>query len=279
MASISTIGFDDKRTQSAMRGANPENFTFISGHAMRDPRRMIYIHTVARRTLPPVKRKLFPGLQLRVCDQGQRYVLSAVIPDPVPESVNNEMTGDKDIREHDGMKAAIDVLNPRNPTSHPKVPSDPFWGTNNPDFFTNRNGSNLIALGYWPSLYQVPPEEEVARAERFRDNNYRWLAREVQRLASRSTKDRDEFLQTYPDAYNALDALGIKTEYHAPPTVTATCPNCGDAIKQGVAFHKSSVTDKLCVINPEQAYKAKAITKDEYEELVTAPEPTKGKKG
>jgi hypothetical protein len=262
MASMSTLGFDDQKTKSAMRGANPDNFNVIlDGHSMRAPRRHVYIFTVSKKPRF-VRRKLFPGLTLRGCEQGERYVLCAPIADPVPEVIKNEMTGGSDIKEHDGWRSCIDMLNPSNPTP------DPFLGTGNPDFFSNRNGNNLIAEGFWPSLNETPTEEEIKRAEKNRDARYSWLARESQRLAARSKRDLDEFLQTYPDTHNALDALGIKTDWHTPMTVTASCPNCGDDVKQGLAFHKSSVTDKLCVIDPLRAYQAKAISKKELEELV-----------
>jgi hypothetical protein len=265
MASISTVPFTDKRTQGAMRGANPENFNvFFSGHSMRDPRRFIYIHTVSKKS-EDVTRILFPHVKLRGCENGERYVTCAVIPDPISQTSPDQERGGSRIDEHDGWRAAIDLLNPRN------FSNDPFLGTSNPDFFANRNGSNLIALGFWPSLNEKPAEEEIKRAEKHRDTRYRWLARESSRLAARSKRDLDEFLQTYPETYTALDALQIKTDWHTPQTVTAACPNCGDEIKPGLAFHKSSVTDKLCVIDPEKAFKAKAITKEEYEELVTAP--------
>jgi hypothetical protein len=265
MASISTIPFGDKRTQGAMRGANPENFNvFFSGHSMREPRRFIYIHTVAKKS-EVITRILFPKLFLRACESGERYVTCGVVPDPISQTSPDQERGGSRIDEHDGWRAAIDMLNPRN------ISNDPFLGTNNPDFFANRNGSNLIALGFWPSLNETPNDEEIKLAEKNRDTRYRWLAKESQRLAHKSKKDLDEFLQTYPETYTALDSLNIKTDWHTPSIVTSTCPNCGDEIKQGLAFHKSSVTDKLCVIDPEKAYRAKAITKEEYEELVTAP--------
>lgn len=262
MASISTVPFGDKRTDSAMRGANPENFNvFFSGHTMREPRRFIYVHTVARKS-EQVTRILFHRLILRGCEQGQRFVTCCVVPDPISQPSPDQERGGTRIDEHDGWRATIDMLNPRN------FSNDPFLGTNNPDFFANRNGSNLIALGFWPSLNKVPTEEEIVRAEGYRNRRYNWLARESTRLSARSKKDLDEFLQTYPETYTALDALQIKTDWHTPQTVSFTCPNCGDSIKQGLAFHKSSVTEKLCVIDPERAFKANAITKKELEALV-----------
>ena len=249
LAGISTAGFEDKRTQGAMKGANPENFNvIITGHMMRDPKRMIYIHTVSKRSTPFLTRTLFPKLRLVGCEAGERYVTCAAFGDPIPQASPDQERGGTRIDEHDGWRAAIDLLNPTNLTYNP------YSGDANPDFFANRNGQNLIAEGFWPSLHEVPPEEEIRAAEQRRDKHYRYLARESTRLAARSKKDLDEFLQTYPDTYIALDSLGIKTDFHNPAIVTVTCPNCGDAVKQGIAFHQSSA-GILCIIDPARALK------------------------
>ncbi len=267
MASMNTLGFDTQKTQSAMRGANPESFNvIIDGHSMRAPRRHIYIFTVSKKPRQ-VRKKLFPSLTLRGCEMDQRYVLCTPICDPIPEVIKNEMTGGSDIKEHDGWRAVIDMLNPGNLTT------DLYQGTGNPDFFANRNGNNLVAEGFWASFNEEPSEDEIKRAEKNRDMRYSWLSRESQRLAARSKRDLDEFLQTYPDTHNALDALGIKTDWHTPMTVTATCPNCGDSVKQGIAFHQSSA-GILCIIDPDRALKAGAINRERYAEL-TEDEPAK----
>jgi hypothetical protein len=270
MASISTLGFDDAKTKSAMRGANVENFNvIISGHSMRDPRRMIYIHTVAKRSFGPLTRTLFPKLTLIGCEAGERYVTCCPTPDPISQVSPDQERGGSRIDEHDGWRAAIDLLNPANLTTNP------YSGDNNADFFANRSGQNLIAEGFWPSLHAVPPEEEIKAAEKRRDRHYQYLTREAQRLAAVSTKDLNEFLQQYPDVHLAMDSLGLEANWHSRSEVKSSCPNCGDSIRQGIAFHKSSVTDRLCVIDPEKAYKSRAITREEYEELITAPEEVK----
>ncbi len=265
-AGITTLGFENQQTKSAMRGSNPENFNvIIAGHALRPPRQMIYIHSVAKRTFGPLTRTLFPWLKLAGCEPGTRYVTCCVIPDPVPQASPDQERGGTRIDEHDGWRAAIDLLNPTNLTGNP------FSGEQNPDFFANRSGQNLIAEGFWPSLNQVPTENEIKDAEKRRDRHYQYLTREAQRLAAVSTKDLNEFLQSYPDTHIAMDALGLEANWHSRSEVKSSCPNCGDAIKQGIAFHQSSA-GVLCVIDPERAFKAGAINRERYEDLVTAPE-------
>lgn len=270
-AGITTLGFDDVKTKGAMRGANPENFNVIvSGHMIRTPMRKIYIHTVAKRSFGPITRTLFPWLRLTGCEPGERYATSCIVSDPIPQASPDQERGGTRIDEHDGWRAAIDLLNPNNLTSNP------YSGDNNPDFFANRSGQNLIAEGFWPSLHEVPPEEEIKAAERRRDRHYQYLTREATRLAAVSTKDLNEFLQSYPDAHIAMDALGLEANWHARNEVRASCPNCGDAIKQGIAFHKSSATEMLCVIDPERAWKAGAINRERYEDLITTPKDEEG---
>lgn len=274
MATMSTLGFETGKTQSAMRGANPENFNiFLAGHMIREPRRMVYIHTVARRSFGPLTRTLFPKLRLAGCENGERFTTCCAFGDPIAQASPDQERGGTRIDEHDGWRAAIDLLNPINLTNNP------YTGDGNPDFYANRSGQNLVAEGFWPSLNSVPSEEEIKLAEARRDKHYRWLTREATRLEAVSRKDLNDFLQSYPDTHIAMDALGMEANWHTATVIRATCPNCGDSVKPGIAFHKSSVTDKLCVIDPDKAYRAKAITKEEYEDLVTAPDvqPTKKK--
>ena len=264
-AGITTVGFGDKRTQAAMRGANPDNFNIIvSGHMMRDPRRLIYIHSVSRRSFLVKGRMFFPNFLMAGCENGERSVLCGAIPDPISQPRPDIENGGTRINEHDGWRVTCDLLNVNNLTGNP------YSGDNNPDFYANRSGQNYISEGLWPSLHKIAPEEEIKAAEGRRDRHYRYLTKEATRLAAVSTKELNEFLQTYPDTHIAMDALGMSANWHSLSIVKVSCPNCGDDIKQGLAFHRSSVTDRLCVIDAERAYRAKAITKDERDELLSA---------
>lgn len=263
-ASMTNLGMDHPQSRSAMRGANPENFeVFINGRAMREPLRMIYIHTVAKRSAGPLSRALFPRLKLAGCENGERYVTCACVPDPIPQASPDQERGGNRIDEHSGWRAVIDLLNPWNLTN------DPYLGSQNADFYANRNGTNLIAEGFWPSLNEVPGEEEIALAEKTVKKRYQYLTKEAQRLSAVSTKDLNEFLQLYPDTHIAMDALGLQATWHTANTVTISCPNCGDSIKQGLAFHMSSA-GVICILDAQRAFKAGAISKEKFEELQPA---------
>lgn len=258
-----------EETQRELRKQNEANFTtIINGRAMREPRRMIYIHTVSKKP-QTVTRTLFPRLHLAACLNGERYVTCAVIPDPIPQSSPDQERGGNRIDEHDGWRACIDLLNATNTTT------DPYSGSQNPDFYANRQGSNLIAEGYWPSLNETPTEREIGRAEECVKRHYEWLTREATRMAgSGAQREFNEFLQTYPDTHIAMDALGLTAPWHAASSVKAHCPNCGGEISPRVAYHYDAHND-LCIIDPARTYKAGKITKERLEELTADSPPAK----
>jgi hypothetical protein len=258
---LSYGGLNDKLTQAENRKLNSEGFNpVISGRRMREPIRTIYVYSVARRSFT-VSTLLFKKLVLQGCENGERVVRCTSLPDPFPQVCQDNDRGGSRIDDNDAWIAVIDMLNTGNFTMNP------YHGESNPNFYANTNGTNYMAEGLFPSLNEKPTEAEIKKAEDARDKHYRYLTREALRLFAIGAKQGNEYLQRYPDVSIAMDVLGLQAPWHQANLVTVACPNCGDAIKQGLAFHKSSVTDRLCIIDPMKAYKAKAITRDEYEEL------------
>lgn len=260
-----------EETQKELRKQNEANFnTIINGRAMREPRRMLYIHAVSKKP-KDVTRTLFAKLHLKGCENGERYVTCAVVPDPIPQPSPDQERGGTRIDESDGWRACIDLLNSNNWTN------DPYSGSNNPDFYANRQGMNLIAEGFWPSIHEVPPESEIKRAEECVKKHYQWLTKEAIRLnGSGMQREFNEFLQTYPDTHVAMDALGLSAPWHAASVIEAFCPNCGEKIRPGIAFHTGELGP--CVIDPVRAYKAGVLTKERMEELME-PDKPKAKRG
>lgn len=256
-------------TSKYMRSENREDFNPIfNGRAMRPPLRTLYIFTVAKRPYERHNPPLFPKVILRGCENGERYVMCASAPDPLPQVSPDNDRGGTRVDEHDAMVALIDLLCPGN------FSFDQFAGSSNPTYFANANGTNLVCEGFWVSESATPTEDEIRKAESMRDARYRWLTREAKRLANVSRKDLDEFLQRWPDTHIAMDALGMEADWHSKNEFKQSCPNCGDSIKPGLAFHQSSA-GVLCVVDPERALRAGAIDKKKYKAMtdVTAEEP------
>ena len=260
MANFTNLGMNAAQTRSAMRGANMEGFNpVINGRMMRPPLKHINIFSVAKRGFQ-VRTLLFPKLNLAGCENGQRWVKCASIPDPITQTSPDQERGGNRIDDHDGWIAVIDMLNQGNFTL------DQYAGSENPTFYANSNGTNFIAEGVFASENDEPTEEELRRAENARDKHYQYLTREAMKLAASSTKALNEWLTRYPDTHTAMAALGLKANWTHTPEVTVSCPNCGDDIKQGLAVHQSTA-GYMCVIDADRALKAGAINRDKYTEL------------
>jgi hypothetical protein len=265
-------GMGSPMSRNAMKGANAENFNvIINGRSLRPPLRTIHIFSVAKRAFS-VRHPLFPKLTLKGCEPNERWTQCTTVPDPIPQACPDQERGGTRTDDNDGWISAIDMLNPGNFTL------DPYTGSENPNFYANANGMNLISEGVWPSFNETPTEEEIKRAEKCRDSHYRYLTREALRLAAVSTRELNEFLQQYPDTHIAMDMQGLEASWHQRNEVKATCPNCGDSVKQGLAFHQSSA-GILCIIDPQRAWKAGAITRERFEELTPEDDDQKAPHG
>lgn len=256
--------FEKGQSVGEMRSKNQEEFTPDFGGRLRyhiDGE--IYIFSVARRTFR-ISQTLFPATELLGCLNGERYVLATTIPDPVPQSSPDLERGGHRVDYEDGWRAAIGLLHPE----HPMGGNGNWW--TGAEQGTMSDGVNLIAQGLFPSRTNPPSEEDLRRAEGFRNARYRRLVANARKAAAQSSKKLADFLTMHEDVHDAMDALHETADWHRKNEIKSTCPNCGDEISPSLAFHKSSA-GVLCVIDPQRAFKAGAITKEQMEELLTAP--------
>ena len=252
--------FEKGVSAAEMKRVNPEEFTANLGNTRYRVESTIYIFSTAKRDFQ-VSQPLFPGLTLRGCRNGERYVLAATVPDPVPQASPDLERGGRRIDYHDGWMCAIGLLNPESSAR------DPFIGAEGASISV---GNNLVAQGLFPSLTNPPKEEDLRKAESFRDRRYKRLVDEAMRAAATSSKKLSDFLRQHEDVHDAMDALGMKADWHQKREVLSKCPNCGDEIPASVAFHKSSA-GVICVLDPERAFKAGAIDRARMEDLLTTP--------
>lgn len=247
-------GFTDPLAAPQMRTQNPDLYD------TRMPRmypihRHIYIYSVARRDFPgngqPMRHK-FCKVPLKGCKPGERYVLCTSIPDPPQEiAVDAERGGhrvDVEPRDEAGWRVAIDILNPNNPSTDPYI----HLSASQAAYYSTGQNVDLIRFGLFPSLNNPPTEAELLKAEATRDESYQKLVDEAFQEQTSNPQGFRGWLRDHPDIGTAMEALGIEADFHRPVEIKTTCPNCGDKIKQGIAFHKSSA-GVLCIIDKERA--------------------------
>lgn len=247
-------------TKSMTKSLNEDEFNPDLGNTRYHVDGTVYIFSTARRDFF-VSQPLFPGLTLRGCTNGERYVLAATVPDPVPQASPDLERGGRRMDYHPGWQCAIGLL---------------FAESDSGDWKKGGNtvaisvGTNLIAQGLFPSKTNPPDEADIRAAEQFRDRRYKWLTDEAMKAARQSSRKLNDFLHQHEDVHDAMDALGLKADWHQKREVLSKCPNCGDDIPASVAFHRSSV-GIICVLDPERAFKAGAIDRARMEDLLTQP--------
>jgi hypothetical protein len=254
MAEIKQIhGFTDPLSVSQMRTQNPDLFE-TKLPRMFPIHRHIYIFSTARRDFPKKHVYWAQGV-LRGCHKGERYVCCGSIADPPQQlSVDPDRGGlrvDVEPRDEAGWRVAIDILNPNNPSL------DPYIHLNSQQAALYATGQNvdLIRYGLFPSLNETPTDAELEKAEAVRNDSYQKLVDEAFQEQASNPQGFRMWLRNNPDVNTAMEALGITADWHTKAEIKATCPNCGDTIKAGIAFHKSSA-GVLCIIDPERAAKA-----------------------
>lgn len=240
-----------ERSSQEMRKMNAEAFR-TSVPPLYDIKGYVYLHSVAKRDFP--MNHTFFKQPLRGCKNGERYVTCGRIPNP-PQTVSpdTERGGNRiDMEPVSAWAVAIDILNPSNFTADPYFKSAAGTSAN----------CDLVAQGLFPSLNEVPTEQELKKAEEARDTRLRALASEAMRLEVMNPQRLHEFLGDNPDAHAGMDLIGAKAHWHqGAAQVMQACPNCGESVKAGIAFHMYE--GGLCVLDWKRAYEAGRVKRED----------------
>jgi hypothetical protein len=229
-------GMEDEQVQQKMLQLNAGTWDpRVDRNILRAPERFIHVFTISARAFVIDRAPLWTKLHLRSCPAGERYAVCAHIPDPMMQMVHSVENGRQRGEAHDGLRVAIDLLDPNNPTT------DPDWqpGPEMASMFGSSKGCNLFSQGLFLSLREIPFEHEIVKAEGRRSQRYLALIAHADSLEQVNRKELEDFIkgEDGTDLRLALDFFGEQRAYHKPMIATRACPNCGDYIKVGVAFH------------------------------------------
>lgn len=252
-ATVKSTVYENSQNQTLMKAFNPEMYD-SNLPRMHSIHRHIFIHSVATRDFE-VKHVYFKGT-LHGCRNGERYVTCHAVADPPQQiTVDAERGGTRvevEPRDEAGWRVAIDMLNPNNPSTDPYFKPTPRQDA----LYSTGKDVNLIKFGLFPSLNKVPTEQELLKAEAVRDEARQSLVDEAFEEHASNPGNFRNWMRNNPDIHDAAEALGVEADFLVKKAVVkTTCPNCGDSIKAGLAFHKSSA-GVLCIIDPERAAKA-----------------------
>lgn len=225
-----------------MTRAHSHTFNFaLQDYLMgRKPDYWVYLYSVSEQSFDVFRPPLLANLRITGRKPGQEYVQCARFPQPLltPQGSvdNDEIT----IMPMDARRFVMDIVNPDNLSlDQDLVIAKP-----------SNIGNDLGKKGVFWSLNNPPTEAEVKAARNRMEKYYNYLLEKARATETSDPKSLVEMLT--PEYHAAADYFGIETSWHGKRSRPMDCPNCGDRIKVGVAFHKTE-EGTLCILDWKRA--------------------------
>jgi hypothetical protein len=248
-----SVGEDFKFNQRSRSMSDSENLKYVSPfldpELTRKPEYFVYVYSVVDprpdgyhliRNAPP----LIHNLRIAELTPGERYTLVTKLPHPVNQAGVD--TQEQRVNyAHNAQRVAQDIVNPENISLNQDASMRPEHQ------FTE--GNDYGKLGVFWTLNNPPTDEEVAKAIKRKENFYRKRLDQARALEASSPKDLYAFLT--PTDHVAADYFGEEFSWHKVSTRPASCPNCGEAMKAGAAYHRN-VDGIICVVDWKRTVEA-----------------------
>lgn len=256
--SIDETGMFNSRSMAETRRAQQADYgpDYVDPNQMRKPDFFVYVYSVVdprpadkklRRALPP----LIPELEISEVKPNERYTLVTKIGSPMQQPLMRE-NGERYIGYHDARRIAMDIVNPDNLTLDQGKTVD-----------ASRSfslGNDFGRLGVFWSLNNPPTDEEVALAIARKEAFYRSRLEQARVIETSDPKALYQYLTTTDHV--AADYFGEEFSWHRKQVKPENCPNCGEPIKSGAAYHRN-VDGIMCVIDWKRAVNAGVKTRDD----------------
>jgi endogenous inhibitor of DNA gyrase (YacG/DUF329 family) len=258
---------NQNRAKSSARGMaaeqNAEGATVLETQDEgREAGYLIYLYNIWDQEHLLQQPPLFPGFFIPACPKGKDYVYT-VLPPFVKETYNKLGTTEYFYKNVDGRKAAMSLVNPN---AYPGTEwKNQIYNWDSDETAIVGSANNLNLYGVWWSLTR-PDETEKLKAEIkiFRDRLNKTMTGLV-KLAEMAAAAGD-LKSISPIMHDAMDYLGKQAHWHMPTHHMINCPNCGEPVQEGIAFHRNAMGER-CVIDIER-YAAHIRKQREVEKMV-----------
>lgn len=236
------------------------------------PQYVIYVYNVLgiphTRHMPPN----FPSFYIPPCLSGDKFSFT-VLPAFVRNKFNRPGTTEYYWQREDGRRSASQLLNPG---SFPGISWDAQLQDNISlalDKAQENWGNNLHAFGCFWSLTRPDDPALERELKIFSDRARRTmneLIKEANMLdASVNARGHSRKGEISPMMHFAADYLHVRAPWHTSHEHMVSCPNCGEPVIAGIAYHRNSFNEK-CIVDP---VKCRAIGILPPEEVPAVEEP------
>lgn len=226
----------------------------------------IYIYNICElshvRNQPPE----FPGFTVEPCPKGEKFSVK-----PFPGLVNERYcrpgTSEFYYKQVDGRKYATSLLNPDTfPSTDWKAQLIEGTTGNN-----DMSGMNMNAVGvFWSELTPDDPKLQGV-IKQFRERVDRTMDTLVKEGNRHNAEGR--LANISPMMHFAMEYFGLSAPWHMSHRHKTECPNCGDLVLEGIAYHRNASGD-ICIIDRER-YEANVVTVKQQKDSGEIPVPTR----
>ena len=232
---------------------------YVSQEDLRRREYTVYLHSISKRAFEQ-PHPIYRNVIVPACPKDREYITFMRIGHPVqiPTVDPDNVSGPNLIKIESAIRAALCVCNPSYVGNSLDAQDNP-----PPDWAQIASGEcDLTKQGVFASMNEIPTAEEIAKAKARRLAYYKFRFEEANGLLRSDPKKLQEVLNL--DHHLAAEMFGVDVDWHRVTTPKIECPNCGDKIKEGIAFHYTN--GARCVLDWEKAWLAGVVKRDEVPE-------------
>ena len=254
------------RLSESMNKANNHSFNFSLQEYLysRKPDFWVYIYNVSEQSFDVFRPPLFANVHIPGRDQKSKvpYVIAARLPQPLLTPQGSVDSDELSTNLMDTRRVVMDMINPDNlgldQDAVINIPTNVGNDLGKKGVFWSLNGPGASKID--PTRLEEPTDAEIKRAVSRMEKHYNFLLEKARAVETSNPKELIEMLT--PEHHAAADYFGVETSWHGKRSRPADCPNCGDRIKAGVAFHKTE-EGTLCIIDWKRAVASGVRTKQQ----------------
>ena len=252
MPNIDAIITPSARLSQSMTDANRPKFNFaLQNYLMgRKPDFWVYLFNIGEQSHDVYRPPLLANLHIPACPHGKPYIQAARFPQPLLTPQGSVDSDEITIIPADTCRFAQDICNPDNLSLDQNAAISTITAI----------GNNLNKKGVFWSLNEVPTEQEINDAKTRMEAHYNALIEKARAVETSDPTKLNEILS--PELHHAADYFGIETSWHGKRSRPMDCPNCGERIKAGVAFHKTE-EGTLCILDWTRAVRSGVRTRQQ----------------
>lgn len=220
----------------------------------RAPDYLLHIFSIAHKAFVVRRPPQFSMVTFAACPKKADYIRVAVIPNIVNYRWIDSASGETRTLGEAGERVATDFLNPAN------LGIDIWAGADEQSSWIDAGSDDLTRRGLFWTRNETPAPWELERCRARMENHYKNLLAQADDLVQNG--DRKALT---PEHHLAAEYFKLKTAWHSIAEPQRNCPNCGEQIGDGLAFHRNSM-GMLCVIDWKRTVNAGVKTREDVPE-------------